>query len=79
MTDAPQACPLHGDALLPDEVPLQYGLPALPPGFLDAWRDEFPHANSIQFGGCVVGDDDPSTAAVRYCPTCRRREAAWHR
>lgn len=70
-----QRCPMHGDSMKPDTVPIAYGLMAGP--YLSARRNSFPHANSSVLGGCEVLD--VKTAPVKYCSTCRKAEQEWHR
>jgi len=52
-----------------------YDFPRSSDGYVEARRNQFPHANSVDFGGCMLGDEQ--TAKVAYCPECRKAEAAW--
>lgn len=72
---APETCPVHGASLLDDTVPVSYGLPILEPAFPgdshDRQRALFPHAAVQYENGCVLTEDSPWLARVRYCPKCR--------
>lgn len=70
-------CEVHGDELQSDHLRTSYGLYLWPAGYLEARRTQFPHACTVLTGGCFVDPDDTEPHRVKYCPSCRRAEAAW--
>ena len=68
---------LHGDRLLPDEVPVRYGLGAGDGIPYDVSSHQFPNAHLYTLGGCIVGPDSPTHAKVRACSSCRRVRRTW--
>lgn len=75
----PETCPVHGDELKVELVPIQYGLPARmsDKAYGRACEERFPMANATSGGGCVISDAMPRSAPTRYCESCRRALAAW--
>jgi hypothetical protein len=69
------ACPLHLVPLSEGVVPVKYGRGAEDEGILDE-RLGVPLAVDYVAGGCVVGDDDPKFARVRFCEVCREMKRA---
>jgi hypothetical protein len=71
-------CPIHGERLRQDIVPIRYGLP-----MKDTWHEAYNKSRFTEFrysltwlgGGCV--DDGVKKARVLYCPKCREAEAIW--
>jgi hypothetical protein len=72
----PRECSLHRVQLREDVVPIAYGLIRLSPEYSKAAR-RFPNASTTMGGGCLVGPQ--RWAKVRFCPECRREQAAWVR
>jgi hypothetical protein len=68
-------CKTHKEALQVDTVPLLYGLPLFPDGYIQARRKTFYNANSFMSGGFLV--KHPQKAKVRFCPLCREEETKW--
>lgn len=73
-----QHCEAHGDELQTDHLRTSYGLYRWPEGYFEARQKLFPHACSVLTGGCFVDLDDAGLHRVRFCPACRRAEAAWN-
>ncbi len=72
-------CDLHDVELQEGVVPIHYGLPGrLSNEEVNALK-RFPYANTSYGGGCVVSEDSPKSAHVRFCPKCRESEASWNR
>lgn len=71
-------CSVHGGKLVPDVVPVRYGLIRFSAELVAARRRGFPNAKSFAMGGCLEHPDNPKTRAVRYCVNCREAEATWH-
>jgi hypothetical protein len=74
-TGTATVCEVHGVPLREDVVAVSFGKPAYYPESEEARRKEFPHARTSCHGGCMV--QEPTRARVRYCPECRKAEAAW--
>jgi len=70
-------CELHGDRLVPDEVPVLYGLGAGGGIPYEVSSQLFPNAHLHALGGCIVGPDSPTHAKVRACSSCRRARRTW--
>lgn len=72
---SPALCPVHGEFLSEDIVPVSYGLPDPSPRFpgdsYSRQKELFPYANVFHRGGCVVTGDSPEEARVRFCQGCR--------
>jgi hypothetical protein len=80
-------CPIHGDVMQFDLVPIEYGLAPMWTGkpsrretrqadeYFTARDNLFPNVFHAAGGGCVVGVE--RKAEVQYCESCRRAEAAW--
>ena len=71
-------CSVHKCKLLPEDVPIRYGLIRSPADLLSAKKQFFPNAYSFVLGGCLVSPQNPKTRKVFYCAECRTAEAAWH-
>lgn len=73
-----QICHVHGDALLPDTVPLLRGYAAGVEEYAESSRRLFPNAAMdpvFTQGQPLEGD----RVAVQYCPTCRAAREEWER
>ncbi len=68
-------CPLHNMPTRTERVPVHYGLPAIPVGYLEARKASFPNTWRDIKGGCVP--QSPTKAVVHFCPRCREEEAKW--
>ena len=67
-------CEIHGDRLIEDIVPIEYGLRFVDHEDLEASM-LFPNAHEVLEGGCIVG---PQTyARVKFCPSCRAQKKRW--
>lgn len=77
----PAQCPVHATPLADDTVPVSYGLPDFAPVFAgDSYgrqMDLFPYAEVKYANGCVISDDSPWRAQVRYCSDCRDARSAY--
>jgi hypothetical protein len=74
---APSRCPLHGRPLVRRRVPVAYGLIQEPPGYRDACRASFPHADAPSPGGCALDEGSPRWAWALVCPACCAARDAW--
>lgn len=85
-----QRCPVHGEAMTTDLVPIRYGLPsgyvidgsleerrreAAREAYWEAQQKLFPESNWSARAGCLVRRE--TKAEVYYCPLCRRAEVEW--
>jgi len=77
-TEGPRWCQIHEVVLKKDLVPIHYGLPGIPCGYLEARSNRFPHANDHDPGGCSLTTFSPRSAVVLYCLACRREKTSWH-
>ena len=69
-------CRVHGATMLPDTVPIHYGLITVSPeGHFEAASRLFPNAQIRSLGGCCVGER--KQRRVLYCPDCRSANKAW--
>jgi hypothetical protein len=89
-----QACPLHGEALLKDEVIVTYGClrDEIPPNLggerdpsiareteMEAELKRFPlHRSSVHSGESRSSNDPPRYAIVWYCQACRTARLKWY-
>jgi hypothetical protein len=64
-------CDVHRKPFLDDVVEIRFGKPRIPSSLVD--EPGYPHANTVQLGGCVVGE--AARALVRFCPVCREIKA----
>ncbi len=74
------ACPVHHLPLKGERLRITYGLadgPRTSPGRSEWQEVYFPYANSVIYGGCVIGPDSPQYEGVLYCPKCRKVEEVW--
>jgi hypothetical protein len=69
------ACPVHGELLRTEQVPILYGLYRHPSDYHQARKELFPRANAVAYGGCLVGPR--KLQAIRYCEACRIAMASW--
>ena len=72
-----ERCPVHGEKLKLDIVPIIYGKLLVDEDYLDAEKTQFPNANTRFLGGSVVKEE--TKAEVLYCPKCREAEAKWNK
>ena len=76
-----RVCEVHKQRLRDDIVPIIYGLPERTPKYAQACKEQFPHANTKAWGGCVIDAAararPTQRAQVRYCPTCREAQRKW--
>lgn len=72
-------CGVHNSQFRRGSVPVTYGLVRLPPDHVEAREVLFPHANSVEYGGCLIGVKELLRKKTRvwYCPECREAEAKW--
>lgn len=78
--DEVKICPIHHVPLKRETLKIVYGLIPDEPSNCDRVKvaeQYFPYANSVVYGGCVVGPDSPKTKDVPYCSKCRAAEKAW--
>ena len=73
--DTEKVCTVHGVDLIPEKVPIIYGLIKYPQEFLDASKKLFPRSGFIALGGCVVHDE--KFHKVMYCEVCRNVHRSW--
>lgn len=71
-------CPLHHERLHRGWVRVEYGDISKWNEYCQAREDDFPNANSVWFGGCMVGREGEIHEVV-WCDQCRRAERAWER
>ncbi|MDR3416142.1 MAG: hypothetical protein P4L83_08150 [Nevskia sp.] len=69
-------CEVHGQALVPGEAEVVYGI-WTGDGFEETRRRLFPQAHSHIACGCFYSAEFPRTGAVLMCPACREAEADW--
>jgi hypothetical protein len=72
-----ERCPVHGEKLKLDTVPILYGILMIDEDYLEAEKTLFPNANTRVFGGDLVQEE--TKAEVLYCPKCREAEAKWNK
>jgi len=70
-------CPIHGETLLPDKVPIQYGLILPTDEYMGALENIFPNSNQSIYGGCMV--EKREFGYVLFCSSCREAENRWKR
>jgi hypothetical protein len=69
-------CPIHKDqTLIVEAVPIVYGLIRHSSDYYDAEKANFPLANAVVEGGCLVGQAKYENRP--YCESCRRELAKW--
>ncbi len=71
-------CEIHGDPLIPVEVPIRYGYLGVSPDERDRKR-YFRNGWCFVRGGCVVGDELASAVEVPVCSSCRAVARRWRR
>ena len=69
------SCFVHGEPLLLDLVPIEYGLFSMASEYMEVLQTEFPHSADVVLGGCIVGDH--AHARVKYCPRCQAAKLRW--
>lgn len=69
-------CPVHHVAMNPRTVPVFYGLPYYPDGYLEAQQEGFPNAMSGLCGGCNPGP--PRAFILWHCIGCERARLTWY-
>ena len=74
--DTTKICELHNQRLEVGEVPIEYGLIALLPEYVEAMERLFPNSRSSVFGGCCV-DLDKLSEETTFCSACRAAEREW--
>ena len=79
-------CEVHGELFKKDKVEIIYGDTVFRNGFLEAQEKLFPHANTKEYGGCIIESDaatglqiSPKYAEVLYCHKCRIAQKKWSR
>lgn len=79
-------CEVHGELFKKDKVEIIYGDTVFRNGFLEAQEKLFPHANTEEYGGCIIENDavtglqiSPKYAEVLYCSKCRKAQKKWSR
>ena len=82
MSDLPRAsparrCPVHGEELEEDAVPVAYGLICHTARRARARHNEFPYSFKNVEGGCCEHEASPKRLEVLFCPKCRQAEEAW--
>ena len=70
-------CPLHNEILVPEDVPVDYGLAIPDPEYAAAHKKLFPHAAIGPLGGCNIDEDSPRTSTVMVCPQCEDARRLW--
>jgi hypothetical protein len=76
----PKSCPVHHLRLKKEKLEIVYGLVVDPCGSSEriaSAAKNFPYANSVIYGGCVVESDSPTYKEVLYCERCREVEKSW--
>jgi hypothetical protein len=76
----PKSCPVHHLRLRREKLGIIYGLVADPCAGSEriaSAAKNFPYANSVIYGGCVIEPSSPKYKEVLYCERCREVEKSW--
>ena len=76
----PKRCPVHHLRLKKERLEIIYGLvvdPCAGSERIASAAKNFPYANSVIYGGCVMEPDSPTYKEVLYCDRCREVEKSW--